>query len=79
MLDASAHNGFGKARVLGFGSRYDAQVREGRVYMSPPTLLHWPIQTTASVYYRDERNPATQISDASTSIAAACRFSRNAS
>jgi outer membrane protein insertion porin family len=64
VFDASAHNVFGKARVLGLASRYDGQVREGRVYMSQPMLLHWPIQTTASVYYRDERNPATSISDA---------------
>ena len=64
VLDASAHNVFGKARVLGVASRYDAQVREGRVYMSQPTLLHWPIQTTASIYRRDERNPATQTSEA---------------
>lgn len=64
VFDASAHNVFGKARVVGIASRYDAQVRDGRVYMSQPMLLHWPIQTTASVYYREERNPATQISDA---------------
>ena len=64
VLDASAHNVFGKARVIGFASRYDAQVHEGRVYMSQPTLLHWPMQTTASIFYRDERNPATQISEA---------------
>jgi outer membrane protein assembly factor BamA len=54
----------GKARVIGLASRYDSQIREGRVYMSQPTLLHFPIQTTASVYYREERNPATQVSDA---------------
>jgi outer membrane protein assembly complex protein YaeT len=64
VFDASLHNFFGKARVAGIASRYDAQVREGRVYMSQPTLRHWPIQTTASVYYREERNPETTISDA---------------
>ncbi len=64
VFDASLHNVFGKARVLGVASRYDMQVREGRVYMSQPTLMHWPIQTTASIYYREERNPATEISDA---------------
>ena len=35
---------------VGFSARYDAQIREGRVYMSQPTLLHWPIQTMASMY-----------------------------
>jgi outer membrane protein assembly complex protein YaeT len=64
VVDASLHNLFGKARVVGFASRYDARVREGRVYLSQPMLLHWPMQTTASVYYREERNPATSISDA---------------
>jgi outer membrane protein assembly factor BamA len=64
VLDASVHNVFGKARIAGFSARYDAQLREGRVYLTQPTLLHWPIQTTASVYYREERNPETTISDA---------------
>ena len=64
VVDASLHNIFGKARVVGFASRYDARVREGRVYMSQPMLLHWPMQTTASVYYREERNPETSISEA---------------
>jgi outer membrane protein assembly complex protein YaeT len=64
VLDVSVHNVFGKARVIGFGSRYDARVREGRLHVSQPTLRHRPIQTTASVYYREERNPATSISDA---------------
>jgi outer membrane protein assembly factor BamA len=64
VLDASAHNVFGKARVIGFAGRYDARIHEGRVYMSQPTLLHWPIQTTASIYYSEERHPATLIGDA---------------
>ena len=64
VVDASLHNLFGKARVFGIASRYDAQIHEGRFYMTQPTLRHWPIQTTASVYYREERNPATQITDA---------------
>jgi outer membrane protein assembly factor BamA len=64
VVDASVHNVLGKARVVGMGARYDSQIHEGRLYMSQPTLRYWPVQTTASVYYRDERNPATQISDA---------------
>jgi outer membrane protein assembly complex protein YaeT len=63
IVDASLHNVFGKARVIGFSSRYDARLREGRIYMTQPMLRHWPIQTTASVYYSEERNPETQISD----------------
>lgn len=64
VVDASVHNVFGKARVLGVSARYDAQVRDGRLYLSQPTLLHWPIQTMASLYYREERNPATTVTDA---------------
>lgn len=66
VADASNHNSLGKARVLGVSARYDRQVRDGRVYLSQPTLRHWPIQTTASIYYRDERNPATQLTRAFT-------------
>ena len=64
VLDASVHNVLGKARVVGVGARYDAQIHEGRLYLTQPTLRHWPIQTTAALYYREEKNPATQISDA---------------
>ncbi|HUQ86474.1 MAG TPA: translocation/assembly module TamB domain-containing protein, partial [Vicinamibacterales bacterium] len=64
VFDASVHNVLGKARVFGIASRYDSRLREGRLYMSQPTLRHWPIQTTASVFYREERNPATQVTDA---------------
>lgn len=64
VFDAAVHNVLGKARVLGVAARYDARVREGRAYLAQPTLLHWPIQTTAAVYYREERNPATSISEA---------------
>jgi len=66
IVDASNHNSLGKARVLGVSARYDSQLRDGRVYLSQPTLRHWPIQTTASVYYREERNPSTQLSKAFT-------------
>jgi outer membrane protein assembly complex protein YaeT len=64
VFDASVHNVLGKARVAGVASRYDSELREGRIYMSQPTLWYFPIQTTASLYYREERNPATQITDA---------------
>ncbi len=64
VVDASMHNVLGKARVLGMAARYDARLREGRVYLSQPTLRHWPIQTLASLYYSEERNRATQISEA---------------
>ncbi|RPI57832.1 MAG: hypothetical protein EHM55_00405 [Acidobacteria bacterium] len=60
IVDLSNHNTLGKARVIGVRSRYDAQVREARTYFNQPALRYWPVATTASVYYRDERNPATE-------------------
>jgi outer membrane protein assembly complex protein YaeT len=64
VFDASAHNVLGKARVVGVASRYDSQLREGRVYLSQPTLLYMPIQTTMSLYYREEHTPETLLTDA---------------
>src|SRR4029079_4513617 len=64
VFDASVHNVLGKARVVGLASRYDAQLRDGRIYLSQPSLRYWPIQTTAALFYREERNPATSVSDA---------------
>ncbi len=61
ILDLSNHNSLGKARVIGLRSRYDAQLREARVYLSQPKLLYWPIQTTVNLYYTEERNPTTQL------------------
>ena len=63
ILDVSNHNTLGKARVLGLSARYDAQLREGRVYLSQPSLRYWPVETTASVYYREERNAESALAD----------------
>jgi outer membrane protein assembly factor BamA len=32
--------------------------------MSQTSLLYWPIETTASVYYREEQNPSTNVGNA---------------
>jgi outer membrane protein assembly complex protein YaeT len=64
VFDASVHNVLGKARVFGVSGRYDKQLHEGRLYLSQPTLRNWPIETIASVYYTEERNPETNVSDA---------------
>jgi len=64
IVDASLYNTFGKARVVGMSARYDSQLHEARLYMTQPTLLHWPVQTIAGLYYREERNPQTQITEA---------------
>ena len=59
IADVSTHNRLGKARVVGVRSRYDAQLREVRGSISQPSLRYWPIQTTGSVYWREETNPET--------------------
>jgi outer membrane protein assembly complex protein YaeT len=61
IFDVSAHNMLGKARVIGLRSRYDGEVREARGYISQPSLRYWPIATTGSIYWREERNPETEM------------------
>lgn len=63
ILDVSNHNTLGKARMVGLSARYDARLREGRLYMSQPSLLYWPVQTTGSLYYREERNAESALAD----------------
>jgi outer membrane protein insertion porin family len=57
LADLSSHNVLGNARVLGIRGRYDRRIREGRLYFSQPSLRVWPLETTASVYYRSDRAP----------------------
>lgn len=64
ILDLSNHNSLGKARVLGLRTRYDSQTREGRIYFSQPSLKRLPLETIASIYLLEERNPVTSVSDA---------------
>jgi outer membrane protein assembly complex protein YaeT len=61
VFDISNHNMLGKARVIGMQSRYDQQLTDVRGYISQPSLRYWPIQTTVSIYYRDETNPETDL------------------
>jgi outer membrane protein assembly factor BamA len=64
ILDISNHNSLGGARVIGLQSRYDSQVREARLYLNQPSLRPRPVESTASTYYRAERNPATDQANA---------------
>jgi outer membrane protein assembly complex protein YaeT len=66
IFEISSHNSIGKARVLGLRSRYDGEIREARGYVTQPSLRYWPIETTASLYYREERNRS--IDDNSTGV-----------
>lgn len=64
IFEISSHNSLGKARVLGLSTRYDSQVRSARLYLSQPSLKYFPLQSTATAYIRDERNPLTEVSQA---------------
>ena len=63
IFDISNHNTLGKARVVGLQSRYDSQLTDVRAHISQPSLRYWPIKTIATVYYRDERHPDTDLTD----------------
>jgi hypothetical protein len=76
IFDVSAHNMLAKARVIGWRSPYDGQIREARADMSQPSLRHWPIDTTGSIYWREERNPQTELSGQFDLSRRARRFSR---
>ncbi len=63
IFDVSNHNSLGKARVIGLRSRYDNQLTEARIYVSQPSLRYWPLKTTGTLYFREERNPSTELTD----------------
>jgi outer membrane protein assembly complex protein YaeT len=62
IFDISNRNSLGGARELGLHSRYDKQLHEGRIYLNQPALKYLP-KTTFSVYFREELNPPTEITD----------------
>ena len=62
IFDISNHNSLGKAREIGLRSRYDRQVHEGRLYINQPNLTYFP-KTTGAIYFREESNPATELTD----------------
>jgi outer membrane protein assembly complex protein YaeT len=62
IFDISNRNSLGGARELGLRSRYDRQLHDARLYLNQPALKYLP-KTTASIYFREELNPPTEISD----------------
>jgi outer membrane protein assembly complex protein YaeT len=62
IFDISNRNSLGGARELGLTSRYDKQLHEGRLYLNQPALKYLP-KTTGSIYFREELNPPTEITD----------------
>jgi outer membrane protein insertion porin family len=61
IFDIANYNSLGRGRVIGLRSRYDGQVREVRGYLSQPSWRDWPVKTTASIYYREDRAPETTL------------------
>ncbi|MBL8177814.1 MAG: translocation/assembly module TamB domain-containing protein [Bryobacterales bacterium] len=57
IIDVTNRNMLGSARAVGFRTRYDSTLREARVYYDQPTLLRFPVKTTATVFARRESNP----------------------
>jgi outer membrane protein insertion porin family len=64
IFEISNHNSLGKARELGLRTRYAARLREARLHLGQPSLRYAPTQTTASIYYREERNTESALVDA---------------
>ena len=64
VLEVTNTNSLGKARQAGISTRYDSQVRQARIYLSQPFLTSFPLQTTAAVYLRQERNPDIEVAQA---------------
>ena len=62
IFDISNHNSLGGAREIGLRSRYDRQLHEGRIYINQPALTYLP-KTTAAIYFREELNPPTELTD----------------
>jgi outer membrane protein assembly complex protein YaeT len=54
ITDFRNRNSLGGGRVLGFRTRYDNDVREGRVFFSQPLLRSLPIRTDAAAFLRRE-------------------------
>jgi outer membrane protein insertion porin family len=62
ILDISNRNSLGGAREAGIRSRYDGQLTDIRVFVNQPELTY-RYETTASLYFREELNPPTDLTD----------------
>ncbi|MBS1830137.1 MAG: translocation/assembly module TamB domain-containing protein [Acidobacteria bacterium] len=57
IVDITNRNMLGGARTVGLRTRYDSTLREARAYYDQPTLLRFPVKTTATLFARRESNP----------------------
>jgi outer membrane protein assembly complex protein YaeT len=62
ILDLTNRNSLGGARELGIRSRYDGQVTDVRIFLNQPELTRRS-ETTVSLYFREELNPPTELTD----------------
>jgi outer membrane protein assembly factor BamA len=62
IFDIANFNSLGAAREIGLRSRYDKQLHEARLYINQPALTYLP-RTTGNVYFREELNPPTELTD----------------
>jgi outer membrane protein assembly complex protein YaeT len=72
--DFSNRNTLGSARVLGLRTRYDSDLREGRIYFSQPLLRNIPLRSTATTFVRREIQEAFTTDRAGFSILQEAHF-----
>ncbi|MFN7935814.1 MAG: translocation/assembly module TamB domain-containing protein [Bryobacteraceae bacterium] len=74
IVDITNRNMLGGARTVGLRTRYDSTLREARAYYDQPTLLRFPVKTTATVFARRESNPGFYTDRVGASINGEYRF-----
>jgi outer membrane protein assembly factor BamA len=77
IVDLENRNMLGMARVLGFRSRYDSDLREGRIYFSQPFLQRFPLRSIASSFFRRELRPGFIVDRIGASFQQETRFGRH--
>ena len=64
IFNISQHNWLGGARVIGLQSRYDRQLKDGRIFITQPALRYLPFQTTGTIYYHEDLSPPSELTRA---------------
>ena len=64
IFNVSQHNWLGGARVIGLQSRYDRQLKDGRIFVTQPALRYLPFQTTGTIYFREDLSPPSELTRA---------------
>jgi len=64
IFNISQHNWLGGARVIGLQSRYDRQLKDGRIFVTQPALRYLPFQTTGTIYFHEDLSPPSELTRA---------------